>query len=288
MSNKSYLVLDCDYLCHRAKYAMKDLSTDSIPTGVIYGFLKDIITFTKMFHTKNIIFCWDSKHSIRQKMYPAYKQNRRDKEKTEEEECYDAVFRKQIKKLRRIYLPMIGFKNIFIQKGYESDDIIASICYNIFDSYNTIIISADQDLYQLLTIADVSIYNPQQRKMMTRKTFQKKYNITPDRWTCVKAIAGCTSDNVKGIKGIGNKTAIAYLKDELKRSNKAFEKIKAFCWNKKLRPFFLTNLEIVSLPLKGTKIFKIQKDELSEHGWKIVIKKLGIKSLLEKFPFERK
>lgn len=280
--NKSYIILDAPYLCHRAKYAMKDLSINSIPTGVIYGFLKDVITFTEMFHTKNVIFCWDSKTSIRQKTYPPYKQSRRDIEKTEEEKQYDVALRVQMKKLRKIYLPMIGFKNIFIQKGYEADDVIASICYNTMDSCNTIVVSADHDLYQLLQINHVSIYNPQQKKMTTRKTFENEYGISPNSWAMVKAIAGCTSDNIKGVRGVGEKTAIAFLNNELKKTHKTFTAIKSFCWDKNSRPLFQTNMGLVDLPLKGTKVFKLQKDEISQEGWKAVCKKLGLKSIKDR------
>ena len=232
-----------------------------------------------MFHTTNFVFCWDSKTNIRQEIYPAYKQTRRDKEKTDEELAYDIEFRRQIKKLRRVYLPLIGCSNIFCQKGYESDDIIASLCLNEFDGYSIIIISADHDMYQCLSPV-VSMYNPQQKKMMTVQKFERQYGIKPHQWVRVKCLAGCTSDNITGIAGIGEKTAIKYLTHQLKETTKAYQKIES-CYNMVIKH----NTKFVQLPFKGTKTFKIKENNYNDAGWIAVCKKLGLKSIEKRNPF---
>jgi DNA polymerase I len=281
--SKTFLILDCHWLCYRAKYSMKDLSIESIPTGVVYGFLKDLITFSEMFHSTNFIFCWDSKYSKRQEIYPAYKQNRRDKEKTEEEQLYDIEFRKQIKKLRKIYLPKIGCSNIFQQKGYEADDIIASVCISIENKNDRgIIISADHDLYQCIS-PNISFYSPQKKEMITKAKFEKEYGLIPQQWITVKCLAGCNTDNVKGIKGIGEKYAIKYIIGEMKETTATYQKIR-----KLYSKYLLVNYPLVSLPYTGTKHFTIQPNNFSNNEWRSVGVKLGMKSIEKRNPFNAK
>ena len=284
MSEK-YLLLDCNYLCHRAKHSTGDLSYGGDATGVIYGFLKSLSGFQDFFNTSNFVFCWDSNTSKRKEIYPEYKANRENKEYTDEEIVFDMAFRWQMKKLRTTYLPMIGFNNVFVQHGYESDDIIASLCkYTITDRNDRegIIITSDKDLYQCIT-SNISFYNPQTHKTLTLQGFKKQYGIVPSEWALMKAIAGCTTDNVKGVKGIGEKTAIKYLKGELREGLKYLSIVSA-----KGIDIYNENFLLVKLPLIGTKRFKLKQDELSEQGWKQVTKMLGMKSIRDKMPFGRK
>ncbi len=260
---------------------MGGLSHNNKPTGVIYGFLKSIPAFQDTFNTPNIIFCWDSKTSKREKIYPAYKQERRNRRKklSKKERKLEDDFRFQMKMLRIRYLRAIGYRNIFVQPGYESDDIIASICKNLSPGDEIIIISSDKDLYQCIS-ANVSFYNPVKGKKLTLQGFRKQYGIQPIQWAIVKSIAGCATDEVVGIPGIGEKTAIKYLKNELKRTSKTYIKI--------IKNEFFTCMEndvLVELPFKGTKIFELQEDILSEKGWQKVTKALGMKSIKDKPPF---
>jgi len=279
--NKKWLILDCNYLCHRAKYTTGGLSHENTPTGVIYGFLKSISPFQEFFNTPYVVFCWDSKYSKREEIFPAYKANRKNKYKDMDENTikFEKEFRWQIVQLRRIYLPAIGYKNIFVQKGYEADDIIASICFNLSMLDEAIIISADQDLYQLID-PQISFYNPVKGKILTLQGFKKKYGIESHLWREVKIIAGCSTDGIPGVGGVGEKSAIKYLKNELKKTSKAYEKIEAkFGTNLHKR-----NYKLISLPFKGTKVFKLQEDKVTQRGWNSVMKELGMKSLRDKAP----
>jgi len=280
---KKYLLLDCNYLCHRAKYSTGDLAYSGDGTDTIYGFLKSLAGFQDLFGTSNFIFCFDSAKSKRKEIYPEYKANRWDKEKTEEEIEFDKSFRKQVKKLRTTYLPMIGFKNVFVQQGYESDDIIASLCDNLQDDEEAIIISSDHDLYQCIAY-NVSFYNPQSRKVLTLQGFKKVYGINPMRWGLVKSLAGCATDNVSGIRGIGEKTAIKDLLGKLKQNSKAYKAITSPEGINVLN----RNRELVVLPMKGTCQFRLKQDKLSEQGWKRVTRLLGMKSIRTRMPFRRK
>ena len=142
---KKWLILDCNFLCHRAKHSMGGLSHGNTPTGIIYGFLKSIQSFQDQFDTKHIIFCWDSKTSKRQEIFPAYKKKRADRYKdlTKQEIKFEKEFRYQMKMLRTKYLKLIGYKNNFVQPGYEGDDIMASITLNLKMNDEAILITSD-------------------------------------------------------------------------------------------------------------------------------------------------
>jgi len=280
--SKKWIFLDTPYLCHRAKHSTGNLSYQGDATGIIFGVLQSLSLFEDLFRTSRFVFCWDSKFSLRKEVYPKYKANREQKEYTAEEELFNIAFRKQMKYLRRTYLPMIGFKNIFIQKGMEADDIIASLALYLPDNQEAVIISSDHDLYQCIK-HNVSFHNPQTCKTLTLQGFKKKYGIEPTDWCLVKALAGCSTDNVPGISGVGEITAIKYIKDELKKTSKAFNKI----FNEPSSSMTL-NRQLVSLPYPGTQKFHLRRDILSEEGWKQVTKKLGMKSLRNRMPFGRK
>ena len=281
--SRKYLLLDSPYLCHRMKHAMGDLSFKGSATGIIYGFLKSLSGFQDLFNTSNFVFCWDSRTNKRKEIYPEYKANREQEEYTEEETIFHRAFQKQMKKLRTTYLPTIGFRNIFIQKGYESDDIIASIAqYSIREEDEAIIITSDKDLYQCIR-PNVSFYNPQTGKILTLQGFKKQYGIHPIRWSMVITLAGCATDNVKGIKGVGEKTAIKYMLGNLNPKTKVYEKIVSPGVAALNRSQLL-----VTLPFEGTNIFKLRRDKLSEQGWKVVCQQLGMKSIRDRMPFGKR
>jgi len=281
--NNTWLILDTDYLCHRARWSMKDLSWKGAATGVVYGVLQSVLHLQERFQTDKIAFCFDSHVSKRREIYPAYKANHKNRQPmTEEEEAFEKEYRRQVVKLRKEYLPEIGFRNVFWQSGYESDDLMAAICQNYYSHYRAdpmIIITADQDLFQWIR-GNVNIYNPQKRELWTLQTFYKRYGIKPQSWVSVKCLAGCPSDNIKGVRGIGEKTAILYMSGRLSENTKAYKRIRSWIQTKEAR----TTALIVELPFPGTIIPKLQKNEISTEGWDSVCRKLGFKSLRGKLP----
>jgi len=270
------LILDCNALCHRARYAMKDkeLSHDEMRTEVIFNFMNQILTLASELKSNKFVFVWDSYNNIRKKMFKGYKK-RGPKDKTDEERAFDNLTIPQFGIIRREVLPAMGFKNIFIQTGVEADDIIASLVMN--DKRPMVIVSQDNDLFQLLGYCNM--YNYQTKKMLDRDKFIKEWGIEPYQWWEVKAIAGCRSDTVPGIEKVGEKTAIKYLLEELKESTKAYTRIKE---GKKIID---RNVELVKLPLEITKTFKITKDEISTKKFLNVFEDLGFQMFLRPTEF---
>jgi DNA polymerase-1 len=272
-TRRTWIVLDCNYLCHRAQHSTGHLSYGGTPTGVIYGFLKFVTGFQYKIRQDNFVFCFDSKKSKRKKIYSEYKAHR-DKELLPEEEKEQKEFRQQIKNLRIKYLKMIGYKNIFVQPGYEADDIIASVCNNLPKDEDALIVTCDKDLYQLLC-PQVRIFTPTDNGFVTFKTFKITYGIKPLEWIMVKAIAGCPTDNIKGVPGVGEIRALQILKHEINKESKAY---KSYLESEQI---IERNLKLVKLPFPGVRTFNLYKDKYSKDGYREVIKMLNMKSLMK-------
>lgn len=92
--------------------------------------------------------------------------------------------------------------------GFEGDDIIYSIvemCKN--KNYPVTVASADHDMYQLID-SNVSIYDPSTSAIINYKKFIELYTIKPEQWKYVKSLMGDVSDNIQGVKGVGEVNAI--------------------------------------------------------------------------------
>jgi len=277
--NRKWLILDCNYLCHRVKHTGAYSVGEGLnPSVLVYLFLRTVNTLQEKFNTKYVVFCWDYGKGKRYKMYPGYKGSRK-KELPPEEEVLEDQFRVQMELIRTEYLASLGYRNIFQQKGYEADDVITSVARNLPEGDDCVIVTADQDLYQVIS-PTICMYNPQKRKLTTLQSFKREYGILPKRWAEVKAIAGCPTDCVIGIERVGTKTAIKWIKKELNPNNKIYSKIK-----KQIKVIKATNLPIVKLPLKGTKVFRLKKDHLSNTKWSNLCTQLRMNSLRNKSPF---
>ncbi len=270
------LLIDCGFLGYQSLYSLGELSHDNMRTGVIYGFLSRVLDLGHKFQTNDIVFCWDSKHSWRKKQFPGYKNRPR----TEGQEEERRIMATQLKMLRRKILPKIGFRNNLIQAGLESDDMIAAVALGKLGDF--MIISSDQDLYQLIR-NNVRFYNPVKRKVLTRKRFLKEYGIEPRAWADMKMIAGCKSDTVPGVKGVGEQTALKYLRGELKSGSKRYKDINDFFSMRDMideRPVQL-NQRLIKLPHEKTQEPELTANNFHMGRLKKVFEKLGFMSFLD-------
>jgi len=208
-----------------------------------------MLSLSKTFDTNKFIFAWDSKRSFRKDIYPEYKTR---KSRPPDEIVFEKFAFKQFIELRTQTIPEFGFKNSFIQTGLEADDIIAAITKNYDQEF--VIISGDGDLYQLLDV-HVDMYSPKKKKIYTLKHFKDEYQITPEQWITVKQVAGCRSDTVAGINGVGEKRAIQYIKGTLKEKTKGYQNIIAG------QDIINRNEALVKLPFEGTKVPQLVNSE---------------------------
>lgn len=271
---RSYVLFDVNYLGYRALYSTGTLSYHDDPTGVLYGVFREIQAAKQKFPTSRFVFCFDHGKGIREQMYSGYKETRRKKKLTDEEIHSLNGMQEQIRGLKLTYLDRAGFSNVLFHGGYEADDLIASVCLNCLREQDTAVIySDDKDLYQLLT-PNVSIYKPRTQVMYGYNQFRKEYRIKPSDWAAVKAIAGCVSDDVHGVEGVGEITALKYVRKELEITNKKFRDIESG------RKLWKKNLPIVKLPLAGCKIPTLAKDTWTREKWEDLLGGFGMVSLL--------
>ena len=276
------VLLDCNNICHIAMHSMGDLSHREMRTGVIFGFFLKLLAVAREFETHGFVMCWDSRRSIRQKHFPDYKRKRREarREMTSDEEYRYLSMVEQTQQLREDILPQLGFKNNFIQTGYESDDLMAYIVKANRD-LNWLMVTSDNDMYQCLDYCD--IYNPQTKKAINRNSFERKYGITPRQWVQAKAIGGCDSDNVPGVEGVADpkretSKALKYIRGELTKG-KIFDRIEAS------DDLIDRNIALVALPLSGVNGMRLRLAEcrFDRGDFRAVFDEYGFQSFLRDF-----
>jgi 5'-3' exonuclease len=259
-----FLIFDMPAICYYEFYRHSDrcLTVDDI--------LASVCRFVMEHKTTKVLWCFDSKQSFRKEVLPCYKEKRKQDAKKQDPDLQERVVRcKQLTtQMRDEILLDFGYTPIW-QVGLESDDMIAVVCQSL-GAHRKLIISVDYDLFQLLD-SETDMYSPSRNQYYTQSWFEKEYGIPPNRWSLVKAIAGCTSDNVPGVAGVGEKTAIAYLRDELKPGKK-FELIES---NRELIKF---NRQLVKLPHKKTEPVKIPNNIITMKQWKSACTRWDVQS----------
>ena len=273
------IIIDANNLCYKNFYTLGGLSYKEEDTGIIFGFLSELLHLAKKFEARDFIFCWDSKKSYRKLIYPEYKVNRKDKSPEELKSL--SIAYKQFDLLRKEILPYLGFNNNFIQAGYEADDLMTYISKQLSDKdkYN-IIVSSDNDMLQCMD-KFTTIWNGKNR--ITPDSFIEEWKTSHYNWAYIKSIAGCSSDNVKGIEGVGELTATKYMRGMLGKG-KVFERIES----KEGQEIIKRNRKLVELPYKGLRPINIElkNDNKEEKRFYSLFKKYGFNSFLGKDRFK--
>jgi len=274
------IIFDANNIGYMASYAFGDLSYKDRYTGVIYGFLNQILKMAEKFDTTEFVFCWDSRHRYRSWIYPEYKANRRKTDSIEELGELQIMYN-QFTKLRKEVLPKLGFENIFYHNGYEADDLIAEVVARC--PGKNIIFSSDGDLWQLLLEERhhfVRVFNAKTKKIFTKKEFMLGWGIEPNQWAMAKAMAGDSSDNIKGIEGVGLLGACKYLKGEL--TGKKKDKIES----EESKEIIHRNLQLIALPYRGPKKIEVNSlgfGRFKEDSFIEVFEEYGFESFFDKF-----
>ena len=276
------LLVDISFLLHQSRATLPPVETKKqIQTGLLYGVLNSLQELMREMATNKVILCIDSKRSLRKEIYPAYKGKRNNSLSEQEIEFKNKVtsqFPKVIKLLQEI-----GFQG-YMFDGYEADDIMASITR--FNDKKFILITPDHDMYQLLDNKRVTQYSPQQKAWMSEKILKEKMGITPLQFAMLKALAGCKSDNVSGIMGIGEKGAISYMLDKMNPSSKAYAKIKTAFEDGEVGLY----TKLVALPFENTPVISLKKTKFkySYKTFEKICKKRKLKSFMKKKKYWKK
>lgn len=269
----SKIIIDVDNLAYRGWFAMS--FNDPNMKKIAYSMLRDLISLRGALGKGQFVFCADG-GSIRKDDYPPYKNNR---EGTEERE----TIRRQIAELMEQVLPELGYTNLFCHKGYEADDLMAFMVTHSAADENICLVSNDSDLQQLLQYPDVVIYNPPLKAILTKEWFFEKYQLNPEQWPKIKALMGCKTDNIQGIRGIGLQKALKYLGGHHEGRQAAAAKL-----IKEQRAIYHRNLLLTTLPYPKLPDPQVHywEDKVTDESWDTVVKKCNLPAvLLGKCPF---
>jgi len=273
------MILDVPYLAHRANFAMGDLEYDGQDTSVLFSMMRDVVAWGGLFSTDRYVFCFDSRGNKRKEIYQRYKQNRKPKEdEPEEEKLKRQRYYEQVRRLQEEDLFKLGYRNVLWEDGYEADDVIASVClFSLQKEDQAIVVSSDKDLLQLISSC-VSVFDPSSGRRRTLQWFTKTYGISPCQWADVKAVAGCPTDNVRGIEGVGEKSAISFLTGRMNPENKRYKAIisGSVRWER--------NLCLVQLPYEGCPRYELMEDRVTKEKWRRTCKQWGLGSLKGLYP----
>lgn len=198
------LLVDGCNMAFRCYAAHTDLrASTGEGTGAIYGMLKALHALKKDFSPQRMVVVWDYGASTwRKKIYPEYKAHRRrDADKTQQD--YYAEYLRQLGRIRSA-VDMLGIPQIQVP-GVEADDLIGIAVGYIGRRGDVGIVSSDKDFYQLLR-QGVRIWQPQgggTYKKLTVSKFASEYQFDPMYWPDVRALMGDKSDNIPGVRGVG-------------------------------------------------------------------------------------
>jgi len=203
------LLLDGYNLAFRSFYALPELTrTDGFPTGAIHGWVKTLWKLEDMEQGDAMGIFFDEGGSSRHEaVLSDYKANRSE---------MPATLEQQIPEIREVSARM-GYPDISRQ-GIEADDLLASAANRLAsEGHRVVIVSADKDLAQCIRPGITQLFpaptaNPRLGwRRLDVEGVKKKFGVPPERLPDYLALIGDTSDNIRGLDGVGPKTAAKWL-----------------------------------------------------------------------------
>lgn len=199
-----YLVDGSSYI-YRAYYAVSRLTNSrGLPTGAVLGFAQMLDKVVREKKPDYICVVFDAPGpTFRHEMYAPYKATR---QKAPEDMIAQIPYIKDLVRLRGI--PQMELP------GYEADDLIATLTHwAVEQDIEVVVVSSDKDLHQLIDDPFVRQWDPQKDRVFMEWEVEDRYGVPPGRMVDYLALVGDSSDNVPGVKGIGDKTARQLLRE---------------------------------------------------------------------------
>lgn len=208
--NNPFVLIDGSSYLYRAYHASPDFTnTAGEPTGAVYGVINMLRSLLKKIPTENITVIFDAKgKNFRHEMYPEYKANR---------PAMPMDLRSQIEPLYAIIkahgIPLV------IEDGVEADDVMGTLAKNIvMQGEQVLLITGDKDMAQLVN-ENVMLVNTMSSRKGSNGEYTyldingvcEKYGVKPELIVDFLALKGDASDNIPGVPGVGDKTALALL-----------------------------------------------------------------------------
>ncbi len=202
-NEKTIYLIDGTAYIHRAYHAIRDLTNSKgLPTNAVFGFTRMLIKLMEDRSPQYIGMFFDAKGpTFRHDMYKEYKANR---PPMPEDMAMQIPYIKEI--TAAFNLPIIEMQ------GYEADDLIGTLARAAEkEGYEVIMVTGDKDFMQLVT-DKAAIWDPMKENTIDLKTIREKFGIEPHQMIDVQGLSGDTADNVPGVPGIGQKTALDLIK----------------------------------------------------------------------------
>ncbi len=197
-------IIDCSSYIYRAFYAIPHLTNSKgLPTNAIYGFVRMLLKIIRDEKPDYLAIAFDSKgETFRHKEYAEYKAHR--------PEMPDELV-PQIPYIQKL---VEAFNIPILQnEGYEADDLIGSAVREASSmGFDVTIVSGDKDMLQLIT-PGIRMLDTLKNKTYGEKEVIEKFGVSPDKVVEIIGLMGDASDNIPGVPGIGEKTAIALIKE---------------------------------------------------------------------------
>lgn len=204
--NKKMLIIDGNALVHRSFHALPPnmVLRDGRPVNAVYGFASVLIKALREFKPEYIVVTFDRKGpTFRHEKYKEYKAHR---EKAPDELYAQIPMVKDL--VTAFNIP------IFEKDGFEADDLIGTITRKLDGEVEKIIVTGDMDTLQLVN-EHTKVYTMSRGMsdsiLYGKEEVQAKYDLAPEQIIDYKALRGDPSDNIPGVKGIGEKTATELL-----------------------------------------------------------------------------
>ena len=201
------VLIDGFSVAFRAFYALPEtlMTSTGTPTNVIHGFLSMINKVVNDYDPKQIIITWDLPgKTFRNDIYKEYKANRSPAPDN---------FNVQIPLLHEL-IESFNIPQVSVE-GHEADDVLGSLS-NLFNqnNENVLIVTGDRDTFQLITKKTNILYTKRgisDTDKVDESFFKNKFGIKPSQYIEYLALKGDPSDNIPGLAGVGEKTAISLL-----------------------------------------------------------------------------
>lgn len=197
------LLIDGNSILNRAYFALPALNDKKGQNvNAVYGFLNILFKACQDYSADKLVVAFDMHgHNFRKVIYPEYKANR--KGMPDDLAAQMPILHDVLKKMS---------VTVVEKPGVEADDIIGTITLD--NGYENYIVSGDRDMLQLVSDSVTVLLTKRgvtEVESVTPKFLKEQYGLTPEQIVEYKALRGDTSDNIPGVKGVGEKTATALL-----------------------------------------------------------------------------
>ncbi len=199
---EALFAIDGSSFIFRAYYAIKGHLSNrkGLPTKAIFGFTQMLMKLLREMDPKYAVICFDAKGpTFRHEIYTDYKANR---------PPMPDDLAVQLPYIREV-AEAFGMPQLEIE-GFEADDLIATLATKL--GHPVVIVGGDKDLFPLIS-SRVVMWDPMKDEVIDEETIKERFGLPPEKLLDVRALAGDSIDNIPGVPGIGEKTALKLIRE---------------------------------------------------------------------------